>query len=54
MSFFQQQQQEIGKALEGMTGHNPLSFWTDMTQKNIDTWRQMMGLSPENDDSDKK
>ena len=53
MSFFQQQQQEIGKALEGMTGHNPLSFWTDMTQKNIDTWRQMMGLSPENDDSDK-
>jgi len=53
MNFFQQQQQDLGKAMEGMTGHNPLSLWTDMTQKNIDAWRQMMGLGPENDDTDK-
>ena len=51
MNFFQQQQREFGKAMEGMTGHNPLTFRNDMTQKNIDAWRQMMGLGPENDDS---
>ncbi len=53
MTFFQQQQREFGKAMAGMTGHNPMTFWNDMTQKNIDAWRQMMGLGPENDDSDK-
>ena len=30
-----------------------MSFWTDMTQNNIDSWRQMMGLGPESDDKDK-
>ncbi len=54
MNFFQQQQREFGKAMEGLSTHNPMTFWTDMTQKNIDTWRQMMGLGPENDNSDKK
>jgi polyhydroxyalkanoate synthesis repressor PhaR len=53
MNFFQQQQQEFGKAMGGMTSHNPLSFWNDMTQKNIDTWRQMSGLGPDKDDTDK-
>lgn len=53
MNFFQQQQQEFRKTMEGMTSHNPVSFWTDMTQKNIDAWRQMMGLAPEDDDPDK-
>ena len=53
MNFFQQQQQEFGKAMEGVTGHNPLSFWTDMTQNNIDAWRQMMGQRSEKDDPDK-
>ena len=53
MTFFQQQQREFGKAMAGMTGHNPMTFWNDMTQKNIDAWRQMMGLGPENDDSNK-
>ena len=52
MTFFQQSQRDFGKAMEGMTGHNPMSFWTDMTQKNLDAWRQMMGLKPE--DSSKK
>jgi polyhydroxyalkanoate synthesis repressor PhaR len=52
MSFFQQQQLEFSKAVSGVTSHNPMSFWTDMTQKNIDSWRQMMGLGPENDDPD--
>jgi polyhydroxyalkanoate synthesis repressor PhaR len=53
MNFFQQQQREFGKAMEGMTRNNPMTFWTDMTQKNIDSWRQMMGLGPEKDDSNK-
>ncbi len=53
MTFFQQQQREFSKAMEGMTGHNPMAFWSDMTQKNIETWRQMMGLGPESKDSDK-
>lgn len=54
MNYFQQQQREFGKAMEGMTRANPLTFWTDMTQKNVDTWRQMMGLEPENGDSSNK
>lgn len=53
MNFFQQQQREFGKAMEGMTRNNPMTFWTDMTQTNIDAWRQMMGLGPEKDDSNK-
>ena len=53
MNFFQQQQCEFGKAMEDMTHHNPMTFWTDMTQKNIDAWRQMMGLGSEKDDSNK-
>ncbi len=54
MIFFQQQQREFSKAMEGMTSSNPMAFWTDMTQKNIDTWRQMMGLGPDKDHSDKQ
>ncbi|MCG6890277.1 MAG: polyhydroxyalkanoate synthesis repressor PhaR [Gammaproteobacteria bacterium] len=54
MSFFQQQQREFSKAVSGVASHNPMSFWTDMTQKNIDSWRQMMGLGPEKDDPDVK
>jgi len=54
MSFFQQQQREFSKAVAGVAGHNPMAFWTDMTQKNIDSWRQMMGLGPEKDDPDIK
>jgi hypothetical protein len=33
-----------------LAGHNPLSILIDMTQENIDTWRQMMGLGPGKDD----
>jgi polyhydroxyalkanoate synthesis repressor PhaR len=54
MSFFQQQQREFSKAVSGVASHNPMSYWTDMTQKNIDSWRQMMGLGPEKDDPDVK
>jgi polyhydroxyalkanoate synthesis repressor PhaR len=54
MNFFQQQQREFSKAVEGITAHNPMTFWTDMTKKNIDAWHQMMGLNPETDDPDKK
>jgi len=27
-----------------------MSIWIDMTQKNIDTWRQMMDLGPGKND----
>lgn len=54
MNFFQQQQREFSKAVEGITAHNPMAFWTDMTKKNIDAWHQMMGLNHETDDPDKK
>ena len=54
MNFFQQQQREFGKAVAGVAGHNPMTFWTDMTQNNIDSWRQMMGLGPEDDDPEAK
>ena len=54
MSFFQQQQREFSKAVAGVASHNPMTFWTDMTQKNIDSWRQMMGLGPESDDPESK
>lgn len=53
MSFFQQQQREFGKAVAEAAGHNPMTFWTDMTQKNIDAWRQMTGLGPEKDEQEK-
>jgi polyhydroxyalkanoate synthesis repressor PhaR len=53
MSFFQQQQREFGKAVAGSAGNNPMSFWSDMTQKNMDSWRQMMGVDPEKDDQEK-
>jgi polyhydroxyalkanoate synthesis repressor PhaR len=54
MNFFQQQQRDFGKAVAGVTAHNPMAFWSDMTQKNIDAWRQMTGLGPERDDSENK
>jgi polyhydroxyalkanoate synthesis repressor PhaR len=54
MSFFQQQQAEFSKAVSGVASQSPMSFWTDMTQNNIDSWRQMMGLGPEKDDPDVK
>jgi polyhydroxyalkanoate synthesis repressor PhaR len=54
MSFFQQQQRELDRATEGMSTPNPMAFWTDMTQKNIDTWRQMTGMEPYKDDPGKK
>ncbi len=50
--FFQEQQQEFGKAMEGMTGLNPMTFWSEMTQKNLDSWSQMMGLGSDKKDSD--
>ena len=53
ISFFQQRQREFGKAMAGMAGPNPMSFWSDMTQKNMDTWRQMMGINTDQDEAEK-
>ena len=45
LQFFHDQQLDFGKAVEGFTGQNPMAAWADMTKKNMDTWRQMMGFS---------
>jgi polyhydroxyalkanoate synthesis repressor PhaR len=44
LNFFQDQQREFDQAVKGMADHNPMTFWTEMTQKNMDSWNQMMGL----------
>lgn len=44
LQFFHDQQLELGKAFEGITGQNPMSVWADMTKKNMDAWGQMMGF----------
>jgi polyhydroxyalkanoate synthesis repressor PhaR len=54
MNFFQQQQREFSKAVVGAASKNPMTYWTDMTQKNIDAWRKMTGLGPESDDEDQR
>ena len=52
MNFFQDQQREFGKAVADLTGPNPITFWSEMTQKNLDSWNQMMGTGDK--DSGKK
>lgn len=52
LQFFHDQQLELGKAFEGITGQNPMSVWSDMTKKNMDAWGQMMGFTG-NDKNDK-
>jgi polyhydroxyalkanoate synthesis repressor PhaR len=54
VNLFQQQQREFSKTMEDVTRHNPMTFWTDMTQQNVDSWRQMMGLEPDKDDSENR
>jgi polyhydroxyalkanoate synthesis repressor PhaR len=53
LQFFHDQQLEFGKAVGGLSGQNPMSIWTDMTRKNMDTWSQMMGLSGGDDSKNK-
>lgn len=45
MSFYQDQQREFGKTIGDMTQANPVTLLTEMTQKNLDSWNQMMGLA---------
>ncbi len=52
LQFYHDQQLEFGKAVEGLTGQNPMSVWADMTRKNMDTWSQMIGF-PSKDDTQK-
>jgi polyhydroxyalkanoate synthesis repressor PhaR len=53
LSFFQDQQREINDAVKGIAGQNPLTFWNDLTQKNMDAWGQMMGLNDSEKPKDK-
>mgnify|MGYP002633621153 CR=1 FL=1 len=45
LEFFNDQQLELGKVMEGLAGKNPVSILADMTQKNIDAWSQLIGFS---------
>ncbi len=53
LQFFHDQQLDLGKAFEGITGQNPMSVWTDMTKKNMDAWSQMMGIANSTNKDDK-
>ena len=53
LSFFQDQQREINKAVKGIAGQNPLTFWNDLTQQNMDAWGKMMGLNDAENSKDK-
>ena len=45
LQFFHDQQRDLSKTMEGMAGHNPMATWAEITQKNLDAWNQMMGIS---------
>ena len=46
LQFFHDQQREFNKTMEGMAGQNPMSAWADLTQKNMEAWNKMMGVTP--------
>lgn len=49
LQFFHDQQRDFSKTMEGLTGHNTMASWAEMTQKNIDTWNKMMGIPNKTD-----
>jgi len=52
LQFFHDQQRDFNKTMEGLAGQNPMSVWADLTQKNMEAWNKMMGITP--NDSSKK
>jgi len=49
LQFFHDQQRDFSKTMEGFAGQNPMTAWAEMTQKNIDAWNQMIGISTKTD-----
>ena len=46
LQFFHDQQRDFNKTMEGMAGQNSMSAWADLTQKNMEAWNKMMGITP--------
>ena len=50
LQFFQDQQREFSKAMGEFSTQNPISFWNDVTKKNMETWSKLMqGIPPGKD-----
>lgn len=41
LQFFQEQQEQMQNQIKEFMDFNPLDFWTQSTQKNVDLWQQM-------------
>lgn len=50
LQFFQDQQREFNKAMGGLSSQNPISFWNDVTKKNMEAWSKLMQGAPPNKD----
>lgn len=50
LQFFHDQQRDFGKTMEGLAGNNPMAAWAELTQKNMEAWNKMMGISTKSGD----
>jgi len=41
LQFFEKQQEQMQEQLKGFMDFNPLEFWNNSTEKNLDLWQQM-------------
>lgn len=47
LQFFQDQQREFSKAMGEFSHQNPMTFWNDVTKKNMEAWSKLMqGIPP--------
>jgi polyhydroxyalkanoate synthesis repressor PhaR len=50
LQFFHDQKRDFSTTMEGLAGPNPMEAWAEMTQKNMDAWNKMMGISTKTDE----
>lgn len=49
LQFFHDQQETMQTRMKDMIGMNPVTFWSDLGEKNMELWREMMdGMSGKN------
>jgi polyhydroxyalkanoate synthesis repressor PhaR len=49
LQFFHDQQRDFSKTMGGLAGQSPMTAWADLTQKNMEAWNKMMGITPNTD-----
>ncbi len=50
LQFFQDQHREFSKAMGEISTQNPITFWNDVTKKNMEAWSKLMqGIPPGKD-----